>query len=1024
MKKLFTLFAMLVVAVSASAQLTAVTDKTWNFSDWDAGDITATTIIDNLEVAAAADATVTVDNNSKSIDDFNFTRRIKMGGTGKAESRNLHFKVAGNCDITVYGMSASSSETRTLNIDTGSFGNNVATFENDGKAIGKVEYSYKGGEADVYVYSQKSGFNIYGIVVKQNVDDTPTEKEYTINITSDPESNYNSGEYDLDIAEVAAALGTDQAGLFALLDGNQSFFIDTADGTKSNATSGNPGENAFWMDGNGYNVGYGTETTRWYAGIYYDAGSTGHPADVNEDKSIDINDVVCIINKMAGTAEWAKSDVNADERTDINDVVAVINAMAAGASAEPSDPRLFIRVGQTPNYFSKIYEDTDLSTVVYLITGNKSVKFNVNLHVNAAEEPVAVLLPNLNIVKDYEITMKYITNRATDHTDSLDVSDIYEALGTTAEELDANVSNATVYAQQVKTEVVNDENFYSLTDTLFTLNDFGFDGWFGRYVNWVEEGGGKEVPLEINGPKGWGSSATYYIHDIALADGKFTLYTGQYSGTMAAGDTDYTYIYIVKGTNAARIKLQANVEDPEYIDPKDMVLAGETTIEVTAEINNEYATKPFTVDMATVCEALGCTTDDFDDVYSWDQSENMSDNHTEGSGGFYFNEAGRIENWGSNSAFFIARTNSSLSDGGFTIGQMSGHFTDITEPVTVTGDLIFKHSTKYYVVHVAYTVKPASENTDNPEDAFNIVSRQALEMEIVPSANYYVSEPAEVKEQMQLHLDMTDVATLIGEGTYTFYGLRAPAAAGGYPTLTTSTGYGTNTGFNGGFWMAMPNAELDEEYRVYSFVGSWGTNSYGIEWNLSNGTIGFDQIPNQRAIGDEFTSIFYLVNEGNDNKAIKYTLDVRYVESVSPAVAEVGKVQAGVTITDENIDSEGLYEGAVGVDWAAVCKALGIDESEIADCSWMYSSPSGKLTNCTSGFEGENYMFDENGLYVSEDNFDKAVFALGFNYEAKAFTVSFLGADPTPGATYKTNCALKSETGYYVFEVTITVPEE
>ena len=64
MKKLFTLFAMLVVAVSASAQLTAVTDKTWNFSDWEPVTYNATTIIDNLEVVCTSDATVSVDNNS------------------------------------------------------------------------------------------------------------------------------------------------------------------------------------------------------------------------------------------------------------------------------------------------------------------------------------------------------------------------------------------------------------------------------------------------------------------------------------------------------------------------------------------------------------------------------------------------------------------------------------------------------------------------------------------------------------------------------------------------------------------------------------------------------------------------------------------------------------------------------------------------------------------------------------------------------------------------------------------------
>ena len=50
--------------------------------------------------------------------------------------------------------------------------------------------------------------------------------------------------------------------------------------------------------------------------------------DVNEDGNVDINDVVAIINHMAGMTVWRYADVNEDEKVDINDVVAVINVMA------------------------------------------------------------------------------------------------------------------------------------------------------------------------------------------------------------------------------------------------------------------------------------------------------------------------------------------------------------------------------------------------------------------------------------------------------------------------------------------------------------------------------------------------------------------------------------------------------------------------------------------------------------------------------------------------------------------------
>ncbi len=63
---------------------------------------------------------------------------------------------------------------------------------------------------------------------------------------------------------------------------------------------------------------------------YYGGASQSKPGDVNEDGKVDINDVVAIINVMAGTADWKNANVNGDEegKIDINDVVAVINIMA------------------------------------------------------------------------------------------------------------------------------------------------------------------------------------------------------------------------------------------------------------------------------------------------------------------------------------------------------------------------------------------------------------------------------------------------------------------------------------------------------------------------------------------------------------------------------------------------------------------------------------------------------------------------------------------------------------------------
>ena len=50
--------------------------------------------------------------------------------------------------------------------------------------------------------------------------------------------------------------------------------------------------------------------------------------DVNEDRSVDISDIVAVINQIAGTATYRYADVNEDKSVDISDIVAIINIIA------------------------------------------------------------------------------------------------------------------------------------------------------------------------------------------------------------------------------------------------------------------------------------------------------------------------------------------------------------------------------------------------------------------------------------------------------------------------------------------------------------------------------------------------------------------------------------------------------------------------------------------------------------------------------------------------------------------------
>ena len=150
----------------------ASTTMEWNMST-DAfnalGEIAATTTVEGLTIHAFLDKTVVIDANGKTLDDMEFTHRLKLGGSGGFDdkglpvSRVLSFDVTGNTTITVAAMSSSSSADRVLNIAVDSMNGTFAEFPAMGASLTKGVYSYLGGPAKILLYSPSSGVNVYYI---------------------------------------------------------------------------------------------------------------------------------------------------------------------------------------------------------------------------------------------------------------------------------------------------------------------------------------------------------------------------------------------------------------------------------------------------------------------------------------------------------------------------------------------------------------------------------------------------------------------------------------------------------------------------------------------------------------------------------------------------------------------------------------------------------------------------------------------------------------------------------------------
>ena len=152
----------------------------WNFSDSDfngLGTISSETAVRDLHIVASSSAQITIDPSAKTVEDINFTHRLKFGGAGNETARHLWFDVTGDCSITVYLTSSSGTgDARTLNISTGSFNNVVSTMSAPAGSVNKDTYNYTGPATRIYLYSAASGINLYGVKLTSQGSETANKE--------------------------------------------------------------------------------------------------------------------------------------------------------------------------------------------------------------------------------------------------------------------------------------------------------------------------------------------------------------------------------------------------------------------------------------------------------------------------------------------------------------------------------------------------------------------------------------------------------------------------------------------------------------------------------------------------------------------------------------------------------------------------------------------------------------------------------------------------------------------------------
>jgi hypothetical protein len=139
-----------------------------------AGTLSEATYSENVELAdcitltAESGKTVAVDKNTKSIDGYDFTHRLKLAGAGSATSRSIKIEATGASKITVYMMSSSSSEDRSVGLYDSTFTLVEGSTQSvGGSAIAKYEYTVSAA-GTYYIAAVTGGTNVYCVVVTPN----------------------------------------------------------------------------------------------------------------------------------------------------------------------------------------------------------------------------------------------------------------------------------------------------------------------------------------------------------------------------------------------------------------------------------------------------------------------------------------------------------------------------------------------------------------------------------------------------------------------------------------------------------------------------------------------------------------------------------------------------------------------------------------------------------------------------------------------------------------------------------------
>lgn len=523
-----------------------------------------------------------------------------------------------------------------------------------------------------------------------------------------------------------------------------------------------------------------------------------------------------------------------------------------------------IYLGQYPN---ALKDGATLTPTFVLKHGDKQVTFDITYIVNPLPTmPEAELeIAKLEIIGETEVTVTQYPRTGYDaDVVKVSIAGVAESFG-----LDKEVF-ATMIPNQMY-QAYTDDTYGMKVDSLLAIGYY--DGWVG--LAFAENG---DTLTEACAKSYSSADARFYTNAWSYNEENDTLTCnlGQSPEKLVAGDNFYSYVYIVYGNKAFRIKYNLVIEAAPYVDPNDFVSIGTSTYVVEQVNLTDYSYSEIYIPIDSIAELLGTTATALS-FQATGPEGGFTSSSTANAGGYWMTQNGIVCSW--NSGVFFVEPETSGDYSVLHVGQHAINQLSVGDEAHTLMYLV--NGTQYYTLDITLKiVKREAVAQDFESVATRNYTVQAID------ANYTWSEIAN-----SASIPFADIYNLIGTTEPVLYALNVDSVAAQKGEKYTKD---YTMGEKPGFW-------LNEEGRQ----APWGSAPWGITGlnsTADNFIIQCIQMENMGVVGDVYTGQFFLVNEEN-NKMLTINLTYQIVETIVQAEI-VGEewINLPVSMNDASVD--------------------------------------------------------------------------------------------------------------------------